>query len=460
MPFQSGFTTASDKLKKPRIIPAETRKLFLETMFVLIIAEMADALCGVIDAMYVGKFLGSDAMAAHGVSAPVFTFLCIFSYLLAAGIQHSCSLALSQGRPAEANGYFNMAVIIILVLSAVFTAIGIAAPEWVAAMLGSGGGDINLLAGQYLRGIAPGTAPLLLFLILVPILQIEGKWGLIHAGSIVMAVSDIALDYINIHYIHGGMFGMGMATSISYTLGLAVFLFYFADKDRRFRLRPNDIRGLSLPKFFAEGLPAGVRMVARMLSLVIINLLTINMAGAVAMAAIAIQRNISTVVISAVVGLCGAVLTLTSASYGKGDSEGIEDALRLGYRHSFGVVAIFATLLFFLASPIVSLYIPRADSSFSLAVKAVRWLAVSMPLLAWNWSFGSYLHGIGRISLSTGLFILGELIVQSFTATALGFAWGADGIFASFAVSQAIILLVLILYRPIFLVPLPKKKPE
>ena len=46
-------------------------------MFVLIIAEMADALCGAVDAMYVGKFLGADAMAAHGVAAPVFTFLCI-----------------------------------------------------------------------------------------------------------------------------------------------------------------------------------------------------------------------------------------------------------------------------------------------------------------------------------------------------------------------------------------------
>ena len=57
---------------------------------VLIVSEMADSLCGLIDGMYVGKFLGNDAMAAHGVAAPVFTFLCIFSYLIAAAIQHAC----------------------------------------------------------------------------------------------------------------------------------------------------------------------------------------------------------------------------------------------------------------------------------------------------------------------------------------------------------------------------------
>lgn len=447
-------------MRKLRVIPAETRKLFLSTMSVLIIAEMADALCGVIDAMYVGKFLGSDAMAAHGVSAPVFTFLCIFSYLLAAGIQHSCSLALSQGRPAEANGYFNMAVIIILVLSAVFTAIGIAAPEWVAAMLGSGGGDINLLAGQYLRGVAPGTAPLLLFLVMVPILQLEGKWGLIRAGSIVMAVSDIALDYVNIHFLNGGMLGMGMSTSISYTLGLAVFLLYFGRKDRRFSFRFKDARGIHLPGFLSQGLPAGVRMVARMLSLVIINLLTINLAGATAMAAMAIQRNVSTVVLSAVVGLCGAVLTLTSISFGKNDTEGMEDALRLGYRHSFGVVAIFATVLFLIAGPLVSLYIDTSDPVFPMAKEAVRWLAASMPLLAWNWSYGSFLHGIGQIRLSTSIFIFGELIVQSFTATVMGLIWAERGIFSSFVVSQAIILLLLILYRSKFFVPLSDKHPK
>ena len=429
-------------------------------MFVLIIAEMADALCGAVDAMYVGKFLGADAMAAHGVAAPVFTFLCIFTYLIAASLQHSCTIALGQGQTREANGYFNIAFFTILAISLVLTVIGMAFPGWTATMLGAGNGPIKPLAADYLKGIAPGTLPLLLFLILVPILQIEGKWALIHIGSTVMAVSDIALDYINIHFLGGGMYGMGIATSVSYFLGLCVFLLYFGSGKRQFHLRPSDARGISLPQFFSTGLPAGVRMAGRMLSLVIINLLVVNMAGSVAMAGLAIQRNISTIVISAVIGLCGAVLSLTSISVGKGDKEGIQDAVTLGYRHSFGVVAIFATILFFSAAPIVSLYLDRADEAFPMAVKAVRWLSASMPLMAWNWTFGSYLHGIGKIALSTRLFIYGELVTQCFTALVLGLIWGADGIYASFTVSQAIILLTLVSYRPKFFVPLTDKKTE
>ena len=59
------FTTVSRKLVRFRHIPRETRRRFMETMLVLIVSEMADSLCGLIDGMYVGKFLGNDAMAAH-----------------------------------------------------------------------------------------------------------------------------------------------------------------------------------------------------------------------------------------------------------------------------------------------------------------------------------------------------------------------------------------------------------
>ena len=428
-------------------------------MMVLIISEMADALCGVIDAMYVGKFLGEDAMAAHGVSAPVFTFLCIFCYLIAAAIQHACPMAIGEGHLEEANGYFNLAVISALVLGTVLTVTGIAFPHWTATLLSSGNGAIKPLAADYLRGVAPGTIPLILFIVLVPILQIEGKWALIHIGSAVMAVSDIAFDYINIHFLHGGMLGMGMSTSLSYALGLAVFLIYFTRKKRIFRVSAKSIKGIRVMEFFSTGLPAGMRMSARMLSLIIINVLVVNMAGATAMAAMAIQRNLSTVVLSAVMGLSGAVLTLTSLSFGKHDVRGMADAVRLGYRHSFGVVAIFATALFFSTPVIISLYLDRADAAFPLAVKAVRWLAASMPLVAWNWCFGSFLHGIGKIALSTRLFVFGELVTQCFTALVLGLIWGADGIFASFAMSQAIIMVTLASYRPKFFLSLRDKGP-
>jgi putative MATE family efflux protein len=415
----------------------------METMMILIVSEMADALCGLIDAIFISRYLGSTAIAAHGVSVPVFTLLCIFSYILATGIQHQCIVSIGKGKPQEANGYYNMAIFSVIAICLVLTAIGLFLPDWSATMLGAGNGEIRPLAAAYIRGVAPGTLPLVLFLVVVPMLQIDGKWAMVHIGSVVMAVSDVLLDYLNIFVFNGGMYGMGMATSISYTLGLVIFLFYFADKKRLFHIRPSDMKGLSYWQFISTGLPAGTRMVARMLSLVIINVMVISLAGTVAMAAMAVQRNISSLVISAVIGLGGAVLSITSISYGKQDKDGLRDAVRLGYRHSFGVMAVFATALFFTAPLVASLYLERADESFPLAVKALRWLAASMPMMAWNWSFGSYLHGIGYIKQSAILFVVEELVLLCLIAWIMSLIWGVEGIFASFAVSQLIILVLI-----------------
>ena len=203
------------------------------------------------------------------------------------------------------------------------------------------------------------------------------------------------------------------------------------------------MKGLSYWQFISTGFPAGTRMVARMLSLVIINIMVISLAGTVAMAAMAVQRNISSLVISAVIGLSGAVLSITSTSYGKQDKDGLRDAVRLGYRHSFGVMAVFATALFFTAPLVASLYLERADESFPLAVKALRWLAASMPMMAWNWSFGSYLHGIGYIKQSAILFVVEELVLLCLIAWIMSLIWGVEGIFASFTVSQLIIMVLI-----------------
>ena len=72
-------------------IPALSRKQFRETMLVLISAELADAVCGVIDGIVVGRFLGVDAMAAHGIAVPIFVLLTIFSYMITVGFQQPCT---------------------------------------------------------------------------------------------------------------------------------------------------------------------------------------------------------------------------------------------------------------------------------------------------------------------------------------------------------------------------------
>lgn len=102
-------------------IPALTRKQFLDTLLVLLNAELADSICGVIDGVIVGRFLGEEAIAAHGIATSIFLILSIFTYVITTGFQQPCTVAIGKGELRKANGLFNLTLVVTLAISVVLS---------------------------------------------------------------------------------------------------------------------------------------------------------------------------------------------------------------------------------------------------------------------------------------------------------------------------------------------------
>jgi putative MATE family efflux protein len=434
-------------MEKLSNIPALSRKQFGETMLVLIIAELADAICGVIDGIVVGHYLGEDAMAAHGIATPIFVLLTIFSYMITVGFQQPCTVYIGRGEPQKANGLFSATMFYTIVVAVLFSVTGQLFPRSFAHMMGAPSvGVIADMSTDYLRAVFMGTPFLLIFLSLIPVLQIDGERKLVHAGSVVMAVSDIIIDILNVKVFHGGMWGIGMATTISYFLGMMVLLTYFLRKSRLFHLRPQDIAGSRPGQIFRMGLPAGARVAARSVAIISLNTLVMGTAGATAMAAFSVQHNLSTLLLSVAIGISAATLLLSGISYGEQDRRGLMDLVRMSAYSCILIMGLLAVLVFSLARPLVSLYLSPLDEAYPLAVHAVRWLAVAMPLMAWSRCLGCYEQGVGRNRTAIWIFLSEELLSLVTCASILGWIWGIEGVFASFAVSQLLVIVSMNLY--------------
>ena len=434
-------------MEKLSNIPALSRKQFGETMLVLIIAELADAICGVIDGIVVGHYLGEDAMAAHGIATPIFVLLTIFSYMITVGFQQPCTVYIGRGEPQKANGLFSATMFYTIVVAVLFSITGQLFPRSFAHMMGAPSvGVIADMSTDYLRAVFMGTPFLLIFLSLIPVLQIDGERKLVHAGSVVMAVSDIIIDILNVKVFHGGMWGIGMATTISYFLGMMVLLTYFLRKSRLFHLRPQDIVGSRPGQIFRMGLPAGARVAARSVAIISLNTLVMGTAGATAMAAFSVQHNLSTLLLSVAIGISAATLLLSGISYGEQDRRGLMDLVRMSAYSCILIMGLLAVLVFSLARPLVSLYLSPLDEAYPLAVHAVRWLAVAMPLMAWSRCLGCYEQGVGRNRTAIWIFLSEELLSLVTCAFILGWIWGIEGVFASFAVSQLLVIVSMNLY--------------
>ena len=423
-------------------IPALSRKQFRETMLVLINAELADALCGVIDGVVVGRFLGAEAMAAHGITTPIFVLLTIFSYMITVGFQQPCTLYIGRGEKQHANGLFSATMYLTLGIAVLFAAAGLLFTRPVARVMGApAAGAILSMSVDYLRAVFMGTPFLLVFLSLIPVLQLDGQRKLVHLGSLVMGVSDVVIDLLNVKVFHGGMFGIGMATSVSYLLGTLVLLTYFFRKNRMFHLRARDMHGSRPGTIFLTGLPAGIRVGARAVAEIGLNALVMGTAGATAMAAFSVQHNLSSLLVSFAIGISGATLLLSGISYGEQDRRGLMDVVRMSAYACIGVMGTVGLAVFALARPLAALYLSSQDASFPLAVFAIRCLALSMPLMAWTRCMGCYEQGVEKNGKAVWIFLGEELLALLACALIMSRLWGVKGIFAAFPVSQLLVIL-------------------
>lgn len=416
-------------------------------MLVLINAELADSLCGMIDGIVVGRFLGADAIAAQGIALPIFTIISIFTFLITVGFQQPCTVCIGRGEKAKANGMYSVTMILTIGLSVLIALSGLIFPQDIAHLMGAPpSGPITNMAADYLRAVFMGTPSLFIFVVLIPVLQIEGNRRLIHIGSVVMAVSDIAFDFLSVKVLDWGMFGIGMATSVSYTLGLLVLLTHFFRKNRFFHIRLGDIPLADLRHMFLMGLPAGVRVSAWALASVLMNTLVMRLFGVNAMTALAVQQNLYALPLAVTVGLSNTTLLLTGISFGERDRRGLMDVVRMSALYSLLLAGVLGVLTFAFSPLLVSLYLLPSAEAFPLAVKALRYLALSLPLMAWGRSIGSYLQGIEENIRSMAVFMGEELVILLPCAWLMGSLWGIEGVFAAFPVSQTLLILLVNIY--------------
>ena len=70
-------------------------------------------------------------------------------------------------------------------------------------------------ASTVIRGFFIGAPGHILVAVLIPEVQICGKNKLIIASIGALTIADVIGDLLNVLVFNGGMFGMGLATSIS-----------------------------------------------------------------------------------------------------------------------------------------------------------------------------------------------------------------------------------------------------
>ncbi|AFS79122.1 MATE efflux family protein [Gottschalkia acidurici 9a] len=194
-----------------------------------LLSSLSMCLYGIIDGIILGRYVGSNAMAAVSMASPIFNIISCITILIAIGGNTLVGISLGEKSVKKANHYFNNAVTALFVVSFATWLIIILCPTMLAKSIGANAVLLPLVK-SYIQTFGFFVIPIIFNIILGISLQSIGKPQLYMLGNMLTMVINIVLDLLFICIFNWGIWGAALASGISATIVFGIYLSQFIRK--------------------------------------------------------------------------------------------------------------------------------------------------------------------------------------------------------------------------------------
>ena len=426
------------------------RRVFRQMVITQILSAMTVTLCMLIDSIMIGRFLGVEAMTAYGLASPVLLIFAAFGSMVSAGIQVMCGKTMGKGDMEGTNACFTVSVLLAALVSAagVAAVISFAAP--LTTMLGAGtpaeGNEIFRLTRDYLIGFIIGAPAFIFAQIMVPYMQISGNRSRLVLAVVLMTVGDIIFDLLTVFVFHGGTFGMGLASSLSYYIAFVVGILYFFQKNCMFRFRLRLIRFRVCGTLLKYGIPTVVNQISLVLLVFILNKLLLHVGGNVAVAAYSVICTIGNICYCFGGGVASVALLLSSVFYSEEDRTSLYHVVTIMTFYAVALDLALVVIVFFTAPTLTGLFLTSDLEAKEMAAQGMRLFSLSLLPSALNTSFKNYYQGVNRTGLTELISVLQNFALTALFALILSLFLDTTGVWLGFVCGETLTLVLISLY--------------
>ena len=426
------------------------RKLFRQMMVTQIVSSMTVTLCMLIDSIMIGQFLGTDAMAAYGFTQPVLLAFAAPGAMISAGVQVVCGKTMGIGDQKGTDACFSVSAALTVLISALGLLVVLCFASPLCTLLGAGlpGGNnpVFKLTKDYLIGFMLGVPAFLAAQIIVPYMQMSGSRRRLVAAVLLMTVSDVVFDFLNVLVFHGGTFGMGLASSLSYYAAVLVGIGYFFRKDCLFHFRRAGLRRDTLRAILAEGIPTVVNQLSLVLLVFLFNRILRAVDSTMAVAAYSAVSTVSNFCYAFSSGIASVALMLAAMFSTDEDRSSLYALVQTMCRYAVTVLAAVTVAVLLLAKPLVALFLSDDPAAMDLAAKGLRLFSLCLVPCALNTGFKFYYQGIGRVRLMEFISVLQNFVFPALAALLLSPLIGTTGVWLAFLCGESAALAFICLH--------------
>ena len=426
----------------------EIPKLFRKLLIPTVLGMVFSAVFVITDGIYVGRGIGSDALAAVNITAPLFLISTGVGLMFGVGASVVASIHLAQGKVKAARINVTQAVAVSSLLLAAYSFLITSCAREVALLLG-GSERLLPLAVEYMHWFAPFLPFSALLSSGMFFIRLDGSPNYAMLCNAVPAVINIVLDYVFIFILGWGMTGAALATSLGYIVGAGMILGYLgrrrnvvrlcrvktSRKSMRLTLRNvGYMCRLGLSTFLCEGAIAMMMFAG--------NYVFIRYLGEDGVATYGVLMYVQFIFVAIDIGYSIGCAPIISYHYGARNHPELRNLLTKGLK-VMGILGIVMTIAAIsLSGTLANIFVGYDATLCELTRHAFHLFSFAFLLAGFNIFLSSFFTALNNGGVSAAISFLRTLVFQAASVILLPMALDVDGLWWAASAAEALAFVV------------------
>ncbi|MBP3662873.1 MAG: MATE family efflux transporter [Bacteroidales bacterium] len=432
---------------KSKAIPTELGtekigKLLKQYALPAIIAQTASSLYNMVDSIFIGQGVGPLAISGLAVTFPLMNLSTAFGTLVGAGAATMLSVLLGQKNYKAANKVLGNVVSLNIIIGLIFMAVALIFIDPILYFFGASENTLPY-AKEYMKIILYGNIITHLYFGLNAAMRSSGSPKKAMGLTIFTVIFNTILDPIFIFVFDMGIAGAAWATVLAQTIAMLVVLHHFSDRSRPFHFEKGIVSlDMRVAKdSLAIGMGPFLMNSAACLVTLFINQQLRQYSGDLGIGAYGITNRFGFMFIMICMGLNQGMQPIAGYNYGARQYSRVKEVFWKTARLAVLVTTICFVIGVFFPQLAVGIFTRDPELS-SLSSRALRITMLVFPIVGFQMISTNFFQSLGMVKKSVILSLSRQILFLLPLLYALPKWYGADGVWASFPISDVLATLL------------------
>ena len=399
-----------------------------------------------IDTIFVGQWIGSEAIAAINVVLPVSFFIAALGMAIGVGGASIISRSLGEKNIVKAEQTFGNQITLTFLITILVVIFGLFFVNQIIPIFG-GKGSLFSFAKTYYVIVMYGVPVLAFCMMANNTIRAEGKPKNAMYAMLLPSISNLTLDYILIKVFDMGMMGAAWATSLSYGVCATYIIYFFLSGQSILRPKLSNffINYNTVLQITSLGSVTLVRQAMVSLTVLLVNNILFTIGGESSITVYAIISRMLMFATFPIFGITQGFLPIAGYNYGAKNWLRVRNIINTSILYSSVLATIVFLLIFFYSD-----FIPQIFSKDVIVSEqtpmALRYVFMALPIIGIQLIGAAYFQAIGKAKPA----LLLTLSRQGFFFIPLLFLLppyiAIDGVWLSFPIADLLSTLVTIYF--------------